>query len=82
MICGDAQMTIFLITESHDDWHTFSTRITDSQKAYAEYMICAASFCTPKHSSRSMRVEIIRDKMLTNEMKDLYRKGNILMKEE
>jgi hypothetical protein len=76
------QMTIFLITESHDDWHTFSTYITDSQKRYAEYMICAATFSTPNRLSRSIRVEIIRDKMLTTEMKDLYRKGNILLEEE
>ena len=75
-------MTIFLITESNDDWHNFSTHITDSQKRYAEYMICAATFCSYKYSSRSIHVEIVRDKMLTKEMKDLYRKAKILLEEE
>jgi hypothetical protein len=74
-------MTIFMITESHDEWHNFSTHITDSQKAYAEYMICAASPITANHKPISIKVEIVYDKMLSPEMKKLYKKAGILLEE-
>ena len=75
-------MTIFIITESHDGWHNFSTHITDSQKAYAEYMICAASPIISDQEPSSIKVEIVYDKMLSQEMKKMYKKADILLEEE
>lgn len=76
------KMTIFVITESKDDWHNFSTHIGDNQKVYAEYMICAASPITPNHQSISIKVEIIFDRVISQEDKDIYRKAGILLDDE
>jgi hypothetical protein len=75
-------MTIFIITESHDEWHNFSTHITDDQKAYAEYMICAASSIIADQKPISIKVEIAYDKMLSKEMKKIYKKAGILLERE
>ena len=75
-------MTVFVITESNNDSHHFTSHIGDEQKAYAEYMICAASKICASDTSRSIQVEILFDVTLSPAMKAVYKKSGILLESE